>query len=196
MSFCTKCGGANDPSAAFCRSCGAALSGTAAGVVPGAAAAAAPAPRVKKSNTGLKVAVILVGLFIGLPVVAAIIFGVVMTVKYGDTKKAPTDPCDDNSFAYLWALQHGNSIAATYWKPGVTPETLFDVRKFTVIKHGPFFQAGGKPFKIPRVYYQYEVESSTKMGIPIRKRWNIVMESDTKTVGEQPCAIVQLAEAE
>lgn len=195
MAFCTKCGGANDANAAFCRACGAALPGAAAGAGPGAAAAA-PAPMAKKSKTGLKVVLILLAVFIGLPVVAAIIFGVVMTAKYGDTKKAATDPCDDNSYGYLWALQHGNSVAATYWKPGVTPETLFDVRKFTVIKHGRLFQAGGKPYKIPRVYYQYEVESSTKMGLPIRKRWDIVMESDTKTVGEQPCAIVQLAEAE
>jgi hypothetical protein len=194
MSFCTKCGGANDPNAGFCRACGAALPTAVAGTTPGAAVA--PAPAAKKSKTGLRVVLILVALFIGLPVVAAIVFGVVMTVKYGDTKKAATDPCDNNSYAYLWALQHGNSIAATYWKAGVTPETLFDVSKFTVIKHGSFLQAGGKPYKIPRVYYQYEVESSTKGGFPIRKRWNIVMESDTKSIGELPCAIVQLAEAQ
>jgi hypothetical protein len=215
MSFCTKCGGANDANAAFCRACGAALPAAAVGVRPGVAAApapmaagagaglpaaAAPASARKKMSPVLKIVLILITIFVIIPGVAALVFSIAMMVKYGGTasevKKDAKDPCETSSFLYLLALQEGKSIAAAYWKPGVTPETLFAVRSFNVIKHGSFIQPGGKPYKIPRVYYEYEVESSSKMGIPIRKRWNIVMETDTKNFGNEPCAIVQLAEAE
>lgn len=90
MSFCTKCGGANDPSAGFCRTCGAALPVAAAGTTPGAAVA--PAPAVKKSRTGLKVVLILLALFIGLPIVASIIIAIVYSGKSTDTKLVGPSP--------------------------------------------------------------------------------------------------------
>src|SRR5438477_335598 len=84
------------------------------------------------------------------------------------------DDCQTNSFGYLLALKEGNSIAAAYWKPGVRPATLYSVTKFDEIRQGSALQRNGQPYKNPRVYYQYEVESSTRGGIAIRKRWNVV----------------------
>ena len=103
------------------------------------------------------------------------------------------DKCESNAFAYLLALKEGNSSASAFWKPGATPQTLFHVRDFHDLKHGPFVQPNGKPYKIPRVYYQYEVESSTKGGLPTRKRWGVIMEPSSQAFGGDPCPVVQLA---
>jgi len=103
------------------------------------------------------------------------------------------DKCESNAFAYLVALKAGNSSASAFWKPGVTPQTLFHVRDFHDLQHGPFVQPNGKPYKIPRVYYEYEVESSTKGGLPTRKRWGVIMEPSSQAFGGDPCPVVQLA---
>jgi hypothetical protein len=108
----------------------------------------------------------------------------------------PKDDCQLHSFAYLLALKEGNAIGAAYWKPGVHPMTLYAVRSFDEIKHGFMTQANGQPYKNPRIYYQYEVESSTRGGIPIRKRWDVVMERNSKDYGGETCALVDLREAE
>jgi hypothetical protein len=70
MSFCTKCGGATDPNASFCRACGTAVPPPSAGVVSGAAA---PAVAVKKSRKGLKIAGIVAAAFFGLLIIVAIV---------------------------------------------------------------------------------------------------------------------------
>jgi|SRR5579859_249194 len=106
------------------------------------------------------------------------------------------DDCYEHSFGYLVGLQRGDTGVIRYWKPGVSPKKLFDVREFDEVKHGFMNQANGKPYKNPRVYYQYEVQSSTQGGFAIRKRWNFVMERNSKDYSGKTCAIVQLAEAE
>lgn len=106
------------------------------------------------------------------------------------------DDCFANSFGYLVGLQHSDSSVVGYWKPGVPPKKLFDVREFDEIKHGFMNQANGKPYKNPRVYYQYEVQSSTQGGFAIRKRWNVIMERDSNDYSGKTCAIVELTEAE
>jgi hypothetical protein len=133
--------------------------------------------------------------FLGVCVVFYIVRSISYSSEHPNGEPAPVrDKCESNAFAYLLALKEGNSIASAYWKPGVTPQTLFDVRDFHDIKHGPFVQLNGKPYKIPRVYYEYEVESSTKGGFPIRKRWGVIMEPSAKGFGGDPCPVVQLTE--
>lgn len=198
MAFCPKCGAANDGPGGFCRACGNALSGvgTVAGVAPSPIPPAPmpPAPK-KKMNTGLKVVLILLLVFVGLPVLATII----LTIYYSDsvnTKKAATDPCEENSAEYLYGLQYGKKVSSSYWKPKVTPMGLISVHSVTLLTHGSFLQSNGQPYKVPRVYYQYEVESSNTAGVPIRKHWNIVMEPDSKNAMNDPCAIVMVVEAQ
>ncbi len=106
------------------------------------------------------------------------------------------DDCFEHSFGYLVGLQRGDSSVVGYWKPGVTPKKLFNVRDFDEITHGFMNKANGKPYKNPRIYYQYEVQSSTQGGFAIRKRWNVIMERNSQDYGGKGCAIVQLAEAE
>jgi len=106
------------------------------------------------------------------------------------------DDCFEHSFGYLVGLQRGDSSVVGYWKPGVTPKKLFNVRDFSEITHGFMNQANGKPYKNPRIYYQYEVQSSTHGGFAIRKRWNFIMERNSQDYSGKTCAIVQLVEAE
>lgn len=107
------------------------------------------------------------------------------------------DECASNARAYLLGLQTGDSVAAAgFWKPGVTSKTLFAVHDFQELTHGNFLNANGEPYKIPRIHYKFEIESSTKGGIPIRKRWDIIMEPTTKNYGGFLCSIVDLTEAE
>jgi hypothetical protein len=113
--------------------------------------------------------------------VMVLVIGVVVTfyappAAPAEAARQSGDDCQTNSFGYLLALKEGNSIAAAYWKPGVRPSTLYSVTKFDGIKHGSALQRNGQPYKNPRIYYQYEVESSTHGGLPIRKRWDVVME--------------------
>ncbi|HLY98281.1 MAG TPA: hypothetical protein VKT33_04365 [Candidatus Angelobacter sp.] len=109
---------------------------------------------------------------------------------------AKEDPCKIVAFSYLLALKEGNPIGFGYWKTGTTPTKLFNVRDYSEITHGRFVHPNGTPYKVPRSYYQYDVQSSTQGGFAIRKRWNVVMEPGTKGIGNQPCAIVELTAAE
>ncbi|MBZ5508957.1 MAG: hypothetical protein LAO78_26150 [Acidobacteriia bacterium] len=104
--------------------------------------------------------------------------------------------CSDNATIYLEMLKRGDADAPRYWKSGVRPVTLFTVRDYKKIVQGDFMQADGKPYPLARVYYRYEVESSTQGGIPIRKRWDIVLEPSTPNLNGTPCAIVALNEAQ
>ncbi len=135
-------------------------------------------------------------------IIAMVFLTVVMVIRNtqeDETEKAEkaehTNPCNLVSFSFLLALKEGNPVAVGYWKPGVNAKKLLAVHDYTLINHGNFLQAGGKPYKIPRVYYKYEVESSTEGGFPIRKRWNVIMEPSSQAHGVG-CAIVDLQAAE
>jgi len=179
MAFCSACGSNLATGAMKCPACGLAVT--------------AVAMPKRKRHLGLGIALV-VFIFVMLAVFAS--FGVFDNSSSPTTAAAQKpDSCSTNSFAYLLALKEGKSIASAYWKPGVEPKTLFDVRDFNEIKHGPMLMRTGQPYKVPRAYYQYEVESSTRGGIPIRKRWDVVMEPTEKSGGND-CAIVDLQEAQ
>jgi hypothetical protein len=113
------------------------------------------------------------------------------------TDSPQPDECASSANGYLHSLMTGDSLsAAGFWKPGVEPKRLFAVHNFHQVINGPFLKSSGEPFNIPRVHYEYEIESSTKGGIPIRKRWNILMEPSTKDYGGLDCAIVDVVDAE
>jgi hypothetical protein len=105
--------------------------------------------------------------------------------------------CESNALGYLHSLMTGDSIAAAgFWKPGVSPKTLFAVESYREIRYGTYLMRGGNEYNPPRLFYKFEVESSTKGGFPIRKRWNIVMEPESKNYADWNCAIVDLVEGE
>lgn len=105
--------------------------------------------------------------------------------------------CESHALGYLDALRTGDSLAAAgFWKPGVTPKKLFALHKWEKITHGDYLNAASKPYKTRRVYYQFEIQSSTQGGFAIRKRWNIIMEPESKNFVEWDCAIVDLVEGE
>jgi hypothetical protein len=79
MAFCQKCGGANDPTSAFCGACGTALAAASAGITPGAAVA--PAAAKKKGNKWLMIVGIIAAVFVGLPVVITLITAIVLSFK-------------------------------------------------------------------------------------------------------------------
>jgi len=140
------------------------------------------------------IGILLLVAFLGIVVVVAIL----SVGQHPENASQPVakDECGGNSMAYLIALKEGDSIAAAFWKPGTTPKTLFAVHDFNQIKYGAYLRASGRPYKVRRVFYEFEVESSTKGGFPIRKRWDVVLEPDSKNFGGRPCAIVALDEAE
>lgn len=195
MAFCTKCGGANDTGALFCKACGASLGSTA--LPPGPPPPPHPSPPVvpvvvvKKGRAG-KILLILAALFVGLCLMGYVI-GSIIDPDSGKVKEV--DPCDNNSYAYLYDLKRGSpNYAADYWKPGVTAKSLIDVHNFSSLGHGTFPNSKGKPQKVTRVYYTYEIESSNEGGMPIRKHWAVVMEPGSKNGLDKPCAIVDVVE--
>jgi hypothetical protein len=104
--------------------------------------------------------------------------------------------CSDNSTIYLEMLRRGDADAPRYWKSGVRSVSLFSVRDYKKVIQGDLMQADGKQYPVARVYYRYDIESSTQAGIPIHKRWDIVMEPSTPNLNGTPCAIVALNEAQ
>lgn len=105
--------------------------------------------------------------------------------------------CEPNALGYLHSLMTADSLAAAgFWKPGISPKTLFAVGSYREIRYGTYLMKGGNEYKPPRLFYEFEVESSTKGGFPIRKRWNIIMEPESKNFADWDCAIVDLVEAE
>jgi hypothetical protein len=77
--------------------------------------------------------------FLGLSLLGLLLIGFVASRFVDSENPAPSaekDECGGNSFAYLLALKNGDSIAVAFWKPGITPKTLFAVRDFDQINHG------------------------------------------------------------
>ncbi len=83
-SFCTKCGAALSPETQFCTACGtavaaaapvAAYSQPAAGFPPGAAGYPPPPAPASSGSSALKIILIIVGVFVGLGILAVAIFG-------------------------------------------------------------------------------------------------------------------------
>lgn len=178
MAFCSKCG--KEVNGPFCAACGSAVGG------PVSVQQAVPA---KKSNKKM--------LWVMLIVIGGLIAVISSAInKSGGVHPAVEDKCSDNSTIYLEMLKRGDPVAPRYWKPGVQSVTLYSVTYYKEIKHGPFNQGNGKSFPIPRVYYQYEVASSTQGGFPIRKRWNVEMEPSIPNMNGTSCAIVDLSEGQ
>jgi hypothetical protein len=157
--------------------------------------AALPIPQKKKKSA----LAIVMTVFLIMSMVLLTVAMIIRNIQEQDAEKATTaermNPCNLTSFSFLLALKEGNSVAVGYWKPGVQPKKLFSVHDYTLIKHGNFLQSGGKSFKTPRVFYEYEVQSSTEGGFPIRKRWDVIMEPDSEHHAGK-CAIVDLEAAE
>jgi hypothetical protein len=147
------------------------------------------APPKKGSRKMLWVMLILVGGLIAVIGTAISNSGGVSSPQVGGKE------CSDNSTIYLEMLKRGDADAPRYWKSGVRPVTLFSVHDYKRILQGDSVQTNGKPYPLARVYYRYEVESSTERGTPIRKRWDIVLEPSTANLNGTPCAIVALNEA-
>ena len=105
--------------------------------------------------------------------------------------------CKSQAWGYLIALQTGDWLAAAgFWRPDLKSKKLFAVHSYQEIVSGPYWPAKHKGNIITRIYHQFEIESSTQGGFPIRKRWNIVMEPESKNFADRDCAIVDLVEAE
>ena len=70
----------------------------------------------------------------------------------------------NNSQAYLEMLKKGDAGANRLWKAGADPVSIVSVQDYSLINQGDVF-LGQKPYPIPRVYYQYSVDSITKNGV-------------------------------
>jgi hypothetical protein len=104
---------------------------------------------------------------------------------------APVDPklaCSDNARNFMGSLKDGTDIKG-YWKSGSPVKFLYSVNDFRLIQDGRFVN-----FKL--VFYTFEVSSSTQVGIPIRKRWDIVMDADANNSAGKNCAIVNIRDSE
>lgn len=202
MPFCGSCGAQYAEGQSFCGKCGAPVSG-------------APAPARRKQEpkrTHGWLIVVGVLLLIGWAFQAASEHGAQPASPAPHAKAASPaqaaqaqrnsadQECADLASAYLALLKQGHDAsAAMAWKPNARPKSLFDVRSFhslTSDSVGPFVRSNGRPYKPRRVYATFEVESSTRGGFPIHKRWNIVLEPGSKDLGGQSCAIVDLQPAE
>lgn len=96
--------------------------------------------------------------------------------------------CSNNSRHFMDALKDGYSTKE-YWKPGVQDKVLYSVSDYRLLSSGRFVN-----FKL--VFYTFEVSSSTQAGIPIRKRWDIVMDENATNSEGNKCAIVNIRDAE
>src|SRR3984957_1024247 len=77
MAFCNSCGASLDPGTKFCNKCGVAVSSAPSAGVVAAAPAAAPAPTQGGGSGGLKVILIVVGVFVILGVLAISTVGLI-----------------------------------------------------------------------------------------------------------------------
>jgi hypothetical protein len=128
-------------------------------------------------------------LFVVLAILAGCL-GLLWIVDQMPATPASTDPrviCADNADMFLFSLKKGLLSADQYWKPGVDPKLLFTVTDYHAMSGGPV----GK-----FAYYTFEVNSSTQDGIPIRKRWDIVMEINATNGKGQSCAITDMRDSE
>lgn len=101
--------------------------------------------------------------------------------------QAPSE-CDHNTRMYLSYLKDGY-VAKEYWKPGVTPRTLYAVNDYRSLEEGFLPQE-------KLAFYTYEINSTTREGVPIRKRWHVLLDPKVNNADGKPCAIVDMLEAE
>jgi hypothetical protein len=106
------------------------------------------------------------------------------TITPVDTKLA----CSDNARNFMGSLKDGVDIKG-YWKPESQIKFLYSVNDFRLISDGRYVN-----FKL--VFYTFEVNSSTQAGIPIRKRWDVVMDADANNSEGKKCAIVNIRDSE
>jgi hypothetical protein len=151
-------------------------------------------PQPPGSGKKNKVALYVVG---GVVLVLSIfVFGSISAVKApSSADPADVNHCGASAGVFLNLLKNGDSTASGLWKPGLKVAGIINVRSYSQVRHGDYLN-NDKPYKIPRVYYEYDVESSTKGGIPIRQRWDIVMEPTSPNALGQPCSIVELKDAQ
>jgi hypothetical protein len=188
MAFCPKCGKDIGVSA-FCPACGA--SATATSGPGGAAAAMAPAPVKKKSRKLLTF--ILLAFIVG---IIAYVANVQSDITEAQKPTIMNVPCKKEAGVFMELMREGDRTYATMWKPGSKAVTLFDVRKVDDKAYGNLLRADGKPFSPARVYYNFQVESSTQGGIPIVKTWQLQLEPSSKDTLDNACAVVSLAAAQ
>jgi hypothetical protein len=181
MAFCAKCGSALTPGAGFCSSCGTPFADGESGK---------PAP--KKLNKRKIMTIMLVG---GVALLAFYVFGAIGSGPDPSITSRETNHCSSTAAAYLEMLKRGDSDFSGYWKPDAKVVEIYNVSSYTELGHGNLLQANGKPYKIPREFYQFDVESSTKGGFPIRKHWAVVLEPLTRNGFGRPCAIVDLLDS-
>jgi hypothetical protein len=181
MVACSACGAHLAQGVSFCSGCGRPITAFAMPVQP------------KKTSALAWLTLIFIVVCLFAWIVNALSGGSASRIA---VSAAPPDDCSSNAFAYLLALKEGNGISSGYWKPGAKPMTLYSVRSFDEIAGGSFVKADRQPFNPPRRYEKFTVESSTHGGIPITKRWNVIMEPSSTNFGGRPCAIVALKEAE
>lgn len=128
------------------------------------------------------------------PVIVVIIFIGILVLVY---ISPPPDPRDNKSIVcsgtadlFLYNLKAGSSNdAKEYWKSGIEPKLLFSVSDYRHL-HDGYFKTG------TLLFYDYEVNSSTEGGIPIRKHWSIIVDPDADSVNGQKCAIIDMRDAE
>src|SRR6185437_6563636 len=101
------------------------------------------------------------------------------------------EECVNNSQAYLEMLKKGDAGANRLWKAGADPVSIVSVQDYSLINQGDVF-LGQKPYPIPRVYYQYSVDSITKNGVRMHKIWDIHLEPSSLNLNGSRCAIVAL----
>ena len=96
--------------------------------------------------------------------------------------------CGVNVRMFLGYLKDGDA-ANEYWKPGIVPHKLYAVSDYRYLGEGFLQQA-------KLAFYTYEINSTTREGIPIRKRWHILLDPNAKNGDGKKCAITGIVEAE
>jgi hypothetical protein len=131
----------------------------------------------------------------GLIIVGIIFF--ISLVAVISNSSHPLDPRDYKSITcsgpadlFLYNLKTDSTHdAGEYWKPGIEPKLLFSVSDYRHLDDG-YFKTGNL------LFYNYEVNSSTQGGIPIRKHWSIIVDPDADSTRGEKCAIVDVRDAE
>jgi hypothetical protein len=103
----------------------------------------------------------------------------------------PDDPksaCADNARNFMGSLKDGFDTRG-YWKPGIQPKLLYSVNDYRFLKSGDF-----PDFKM--AFNTFEVSSSNQAGIPIRKRWDVVLDPSATSTEGKKCAIVNIRDTE
>jgi hypothetical protein len=96
--------------------------------------------------------------------------------------------CADNARNFIGSLKDGFDTRE-YWKPGIQPKILYSVSDYRFLKNGTFPD-------LKMAFNTFEVSSSTQTGIPIRKRWDVVLDPNSTSVEGKKCAIVNIRDTE